>query len=414
MYTPIQGIEKAYFHQHKTDHPPVDLTFSDDGNKLFVGFYQDGGSVETFHLNVSLATWVRTERIHGDNIGRAVAVSSDGSVLATASTRLGEGNSEQDVFVYSANTTGRLELQNRNSIYYPRTGSHIDVSGDGGRIMVVSRGPSAWSQSNPNTYGNDRTIRVYDTYEKRSDVYNDVTFDVVLAENNIPPGYPADVSIAISPNASFLVVATSYNVRTFFDERCAALGGPAPPYSPPPAPPPPLSPPPTPPPPPKWGGVSFRGGSQIPGTYYYNFTVITDTPAWFALLQLHGQSSYKAFIYSQNATENRVTRTLPGPGQYFMLIQPVLEECEDKEPFLYCLRHTVEGTSNHLRYEYKKKSFEVIALPPPSPPPISPPPNPQAPWPPITPSPPHPPFPPFNSTAGDTNHADFSRNSLKG
>jgi hypothetical protein len=78
MYTPIQGIEKAYFHQHKTDHPPVDLTFSDDGNKLFVGFYQDGGSVETFHLNVSLATWVRTERIHGDNIGRAVAVSSEG------------------------------------------------------------------------------------------------------------------------------------------------------------------------------------------------------------------------------------------------------------------------------------------------------------------------------------------------
>jgi hypothetical protein len=47
-----------------------------------------------------------------------------------------------------------------------------------------------------------------------------------------------DISIAISPNASFLVVATSHTVRTFFDERCPALGA-APPYSPPPAPQPP-------------------------------------------------------------------------------------------------------------------------------------------------------------------------------
>jgi hypothetical protein len=43
MYTPIQ---EAYIAGNMPDQPPVDLIFSDDGNKLYVGFYQGGGSVE--------------------------------------------------------------------------------------------------------------------------------------------------------------------------------------------------------------------------------------------------------------------------------------------------------------------------------------------------------------------------------
>ena len=369
-----------HFAGNMPDHSPVDLTFPDDGNKLYVGFYQGGGSVETFILNISLATWVRTERIHGDNIGRAVAVSSDGSVLVTTTSPMSVGDSN-GVFVYSANTTGRLEL--------PRFGSRIDVSGDGGRIMVVERDSNSqidvWS------------IRVYDTYENRSDVYNDVTFGMVLNEEQI---LHPDISIAISPNPSFLVVATSHTVRTFFDERCPALG-PAPPYSPPPAPPPPPRSPPTPPPPPMWGGVSLVEGNQIPGTYDYNFTVIADTPAWFASLRLQGQNWYTDYIYSQNETVNPFTRVLPGPGQYTMVIQPAVKECEEKEhPFMHCRLPTYmsNGYGNNLLFETKNYLFEVIGLPPqpPSPPPPSPPP--QAPWPPIAQSLPH---PPFNSTAGD-------------
>jgi hypothetical protein len=63
-------------------------------------------------------------------------------------------------------------------------------------------------------------------------------------------------------------------------------------------------------------------GSQIPGTYDYNFA---DTPAWFASLRLQGQSWYTDYIYAQNATENPFTRVLPGPGQYTMVIQPVVK-----------------------------------------------------------------------------------------
>jgi hypothetical protein len=115
-------------------------------------------------------------------------------------------------------------------------------------------------------------------------------------------------------------------------------------------------------------------------SYDYNFTVIADTPAWFASLRLEPLgSSYYEYIYSQNAIENPFTRVLPGPGQYTMVIQPVLEECEEKEqPFKYCIfpKYTVEGFDqpggsygNNLRFLVKYYSFEVIALPPPSPPP---------------------------------------------